>query len=1249
MFVSVERIFVEKKSGFDIEAQALLADIRENLLIHSLETLRIINRYDIEGLNAEELEKAVPTIFSEPNADNVMRSLEAEGTVYAVEYLPGQFDQRADSAAQCCSLLTGKAAPKVRCAKVYVLTGKLTKTDIEKIQKYTVNPVEARLASLEPAVTLSLDAPVPPPVAVVENFLSMTHEEMARYHASMGFAMTLADLEFVRDYFASQGRNPHISELKVIDTYWSDHCRHTTFLTRLENVEIMDGELSTPIKEAWRLYLEIRDNVYSGRRPKDITLMDLATIAAKEIKKRGGLVDLDQSEEINACSVVVNADINGETQEWVIMFKNETHNHPTEIEPFGGAATCLGGAIRDPLSGRSYVYQAMRVTGAGNPLAAVSDTLEGKLPQRKLTLTAAAGYSSYGNQIGLSTGQVSEIYDDGYIAKRLEIGAVVGAAPRANIRRERPVPGDVIVLLGGATGRDGCGGATGSSKAHTAESLSTCGAEVQKGNAPTERKLQRLFRSPEVSGLIKRCNDFGAGGVCVAIGELSEALDINLDLVPKKYDGLDGTELAISESQERMAVVLDKNDADKFIALAHAENLDATAVAVVTDTGRLRMTWRGETVVDLERSFLDTNGVTQSANVCIEAPERCGVLTEPLDTVAPLLQKGDMKGALLANLKHLSVCSQKGLSERFDSTIGKGTVLMPFGGVRQLTPACAMAAKLPVEHGDTDTATVMSWGYNPRIARFSPFHGAYFAVAHSLVKLACTGADISRARLTQQEYFERLRDTDTRWGKPCAALLGSVKAQLDFNTPSIGGKDSMSGSFNDLDVPPTLVNFAIATHKASDIISTELKPQESFLGLVKIPYTDDMLPDSGAVKTMCARLHKLIGDKKILAAYPVDNGGVAAALCIMAMGNTVGFTAEAEQGALFASGLCSVVVQADRDAIEELGGRVIGRTCGSEISINGTSLSFDEAIKAYTGTLDPVFQCYAAPLRQSVENLNMPPKALPSCTVKRAVPRVVIPVFPGTNCEVDTARAFEDAGAACDIFVLRNRNADEIKRSIEEFAVLINNANILMLPGGFSGGDEPDGSGKFIATVLRNELISRCVEELLYKRDGLAMGICNGFQALIKTGLLPYGHIGAVRPEDPTLTYNTIGRHISSIVRVRVAGVNSPWMSSCRVGEVYSVAVSHGEGRFACGQEALQSLIQNGQIITQYCDLDGNASADGRYNLNGSVAAIEGIVSPDGRVLGKMGHTERAGRNIAKNVPGSYDMQLFKSGVKYFK
>lgn len=1261
--MSVERIFVKKRPGFDVEAKALLKDIRENLLITRLTDLCIINRYDVEGLEAEELEKAISTIFSEPNADTVSRCMQADANeyVYAVEYLPGQFDQRADSAAQCCSLLTGKPAPRVRCAKVYVLSGELLPEDTQAIKKYTINPVEAREASLAPTESLAQDMPAPAPVAEVKGFIKMNREEIRAYHKSMGFAMTAADLEFVRDYFIKKGRDPYISELKVIDTYWSDHCRHTTFLTRLDEVKIEQGEGAEPIKEAWQMYIDMRGELYKNRSDKNITLMDMATIAAKEIKRRGGLEDLDASEEINACSVLIKADIDGHSEDWVIMFKNETHNHPTEIEPFGGAATCLGGAIRDPLSGRSYVYQAMRVTGAGDPRTPVSQTLEGKLPQRKLTLTAAAGYSSYGNQIGLATGQVSEIYDEGYVAKRLEIGAVIGAAPYANIRRERPAPGDVIVLLGGATGRDGCGGATGSSKAHTGESLTSCGAEVQKGNPPTERKLQRLFRKPEVTRLIKRCNDFGAGGVCVAIGELSDSLDINLDLVPKKYDGLDGTELAISESQERMAVVLEAGDAEKFIEMASQENLDATAVAVVTDTGLLRMTWRGQTVVELERAFLDTNGVTQHAKAEIPAPDEAELkrAAGPLPAVCAALGRGAVPAALAA-LSDLNVCSQKGLTERFDASIGRGTVLMPLGGVYQLTPACAMAAKLPLEHGQTDTATFMSWGYDARIARISPFHGAYFAVAHSLVKLACAGGDISKARLTQQEYFERLRDVPLRWGKPTAALLGSVRAQMDFNTPAIGGKDSMSGSFNDLDVPPTLVNFAMVPGRASVALGQEFKKENALLGLVRIPLSSALLPDAKAIKASCACLHRLMSEKRIYAAVPVDKGGAAAACIISALGNRVSTELTGENGTLFDAALCSFIVQAQAPELAELGCTLIGRTFSDdtapgELILRGEHLSFDEAEKAYLSTLESVFPVYCGdtPGVSDIKPAEAPKKAasgaVRECRAPKIVhPRVLIPVFPGTNCEVDTARAFEAAGAQCDIFVLRSRTAEQINESMEELARRLKNANILMLPGGFSGGDEPDGSGKFIATVLRNARVREQVSELLEKRDGLAMGICNGFQALIKTGLLPYGRIDTVRPEDPTLTFNTIGRHISAIARVRVCSVDSPWMSACKSGEVYSVALSHGEGRFACSPEMLARLIDNGQVITQYCDLEGHASGSGRCNLNGSVAAIEGIISPDGRVLGKMGHTERRDADVCVNVPGSYDMPLFESGVKYF-
>ena len=1252
--MAVIRIFVEKKPGYDVEAEQMLADLRTNLLIGSLSGIRILNRYDIEGLSQSEFREARDTIFSEPNVDTVYdeQMPQADGFVFAVEYLPGQYDQRADSAAQCCQLQTQKNAPLIRCAKVYILQGELSEQQKQQIVAYTINPVEARSASLEKPESLELKLERPADVAQLEDFIKMDAQAVREYHGQMGFAMTVEDLLFVQDYFKNtEKRAPYLSELKVIDTYWSDHCRHTTFLTKLEKVEIEQGAFVAPIREAYELYLSVRENVYAGRKAKDITLMDLATIAAKEIRKNGGLKDLDESEEINACSVVVQADMGDHSEKWLVMFKNETHNHPTEIEPFGGAATCLGGAIRDPLSGRSYVYQAMRVTGAGDPLTPVKDTLKNKLPQRKITQTAAAGYSSYGNQIGLATGQVQEIYDEGYVAKRLEIGAVVGAAPFENVRRDRPAAGDIVVLLGGATGRDGCGGATGSSKAHTAQSLSTCGSEVQKGNPPTERKLQRLFRDPAVSKLIKRCNDFGAGGVCVAIGELSEGLDIELDAVPKKYEGLDGTELAISESQERMAVVLAPEDVKTFVEKAHGENLNAAIVATVTDSKRLRMTWRGTTIVDIARSFLDTNGVTQHAEALITAP--CGTeefFASVTQEAAPYIES-DLARAVTENLKNLNVCSQKGLSERFDATIGKGTVLMPFGGKTQLTPAAAMAAKLPVLSGKTNTATVMAWGYNPALSRTSPFHGAYYAVVESLCKMTCAGADISGVRVTQQEYFERLHEDPARWGKPAAALLGSFKAQLDFNAPSIGGKDSMSGSFESLDVPPTLVNFAITVSDARTLISPEFKKAGSAVGLLLAQRGAELLPNAGALKSSYAAVQKAIESGKVTAACPVGVGGVAAAVCKMCMGNLLG----AELSGLkakeyFTPELGAMVLEADEATLRELGAAVLGTvTERPEIRINGAAVSVKEAIGAYLEKLDPVFPVYAKNTGET-HTVSSAQKAFAPCRFKTAArPRVIIPVFPGTNCEVDTARTFTEAGAECEIFVLNNLTAKDIEESTAALARSIAKANILMLPGGFSGGDEPDGSGKFIATVLRNAAVKESVLELLYKRDGLAMGICNGFQALIKTGLLPYGDIRVTQPDAPTLTFNTVCRHISTMAQVRVSSVNSPWMSNCRVGEVYTVALSHGEGRFVGTPETLAQLEANGQILTQYVDAEGNASMDGRFNYNGSMLSIEGILSPDGRILGKMGHAERAGAELFKNIPGEHDMRIFEAGVNYFK
>jgi len=1251
----VLRVFVEKKQGFDVEAKQIYNDIVTNLGIASLEGLRLINRYDVEGISGKEYDVARKTIFSEPNVDNVfdeVLEIAVGDHIFAVEYLPGQYDQRADSAAQCISLLTQKEPPVVRCAKVYVLGGKLTQKEINSIKKYTINPVEAREAFPDKPKTLELNLNIPSKVEILNAFNDLSEEQIAQYHKDMRFAMTVSDLLFVQDYFKNtEKRAPFITELKVIDTYWSDHCRHTTFLTKIEEITIENSPLTEPIKEAYALYLSVREGVYNGRTPKDISLMDMATIAMKEIKKRGGLKDLDESEEINACSIVINADINGKQEEWLVMFKNETHNHPTEIEPFGGAATCLGGAIRDPLSGRSYVYQAMRVTGSGDPRATMNETLENKLPQRKISTGAAAGYSSYGNQIGLATGQVSEIYDEGYIAKRLEIGAVVGAVPRENVRREEPLTGDLVVLLGGRTGRDGCGGATGSSKAHTEESLHTCGAEVQKGNPPTERKLQRLFRNKEFSLLIKRCNDFGAGGVCVAIGELAPGLDINLDAVPKKYEGLDGTELAISESQERMAVVVEAKDIERLLELAEQENLEATKVAIITDTNRLRMLWKGNTIVNIDRAFLDTNGVTQRSKAHIVAPEANTNYFDSITAEAEKYIENDIKQAFIANLKNLNVCSQKGLAERFDSTIGKGTILMPYGGKYQLTPAPAMAAKLPVLFGDTSTATMMSWGFDPALSRISPFHSAIFSVVESLCKLTCIGGDIEKARLTQQEYFERLYEEASRWGKPAAALLGSLFAQLKLNIPAIGGKDSMSGTYMKLDVPPTLVCFALAVGNAAHIISPELKKAGNKLAYVPLAMNAEMLPDFDKLKSQYKRIYELICDGKIVSAAPVAVGGIAAAVAKMCFGNKVGAKLEGlEARKYFNPSIGSMVLECESfELLQGLDFMPIGNTIAKEsIEINGISILLEEALSAWSGTLEKIFPTKVETTGEvhNISSVGSHAYASKMCTVH---PKVFIPVFPGTNCEYDTVRAFTDAGAICDVMVLKNQTPADIEESIVLISQAIGKANIIMLPGGFSGGDEPDGSGKFIATTFRNPRIKESIMELLKNRDGLMLGICNGFQALIKLGLVPFGEIKELDTRCPTLTFNTLGRHISRMANIRIASNNSPWLSLCNVGEVYTNALSHGEGRFVANELTLRLLEESGQIATQYADLQGNATLDSSFNPNGSMMAVEGIVSPDGRVFGKMGHIERSGRNIAKNVEGNYETQIIKAGVLYFR
>ena len=1247
----VYRVFVEKKKGNDIEAGQILEDLRGNVGLTGLEDLRIINRYDAQGLSDAEFDSAVKQVFSETNLDNVYYDLKIDDgwKYFATEYLPGQYDQRADSAAQCIQLLTAGERPKVASAKVIAVKGDISDDEFEKIKSYIINPVESRVASMELPETLDIKTDVPADIVRIDGFIEMSDDEIAAYHGSMGLAMSVADLCWVRDYFKNdEKRNPSLTEIKVIDTYWSDHCRHTTFATQLDEITINEGKYSAAIEKALDQYFEARADLYAGRTDKIVCLMDMACIGTKYLKKHGYVDDLDESEEINACSINVDVEIDGKKEPWLVQFKNETHNHPTEIEPFGGAATCLGGAIRDPLSGRAYVYQAMRVTGSGDPTTPFEDTLDAKLPQSKITTGAAQGYSSYGNQIGLATGQVTELYDDGYVAKRMEIGAVIGASPKENVIREVPQNGDVIILLGGKTGRDGCGGATGSSKAHDSHSIETCGAEVQKGNAPTERKIQRLFRNPKVAKMIKRCNDFGAGGVSVAIGELADGLKIDLDKVPKKYEGLDGTELAISESQERMAVVVDKSDVEKFENLARKENLESTVVAEVTDENRLEMTWRGDKIVDLSRDFLNTNGVVQHAAVEIEAIGDDEYRTQ----VPSALEKMTNAEALKANLSRLEVCSQKGLVERFDSSIGASTVLMPYAGKYQLTPEEAMVAKIPLIKGETDTATVMAYGFIPKVSRWSPFHSAAFAVTESLAKLAAVGCDPSKARLTFQEYFERLNDAPTRWGKPTAALLGALTAQLGYHTPSIGGKDSMSGSFNDLDVPPTLVSFAVGVSEASKTASAQFKRAGSTVKLVEIPVDSETgLPNYDKAMALMVDVCNKIREGKVLAAGVVKEGGAAACVCKMAFGNKTGFTFETKLDAktLFAPLQGSFVLElADENDFD---GITLGTTNENGVFIiDGTVYTADELIAEWTSKLEKVFPTDSG--KTAKMPIDVPLYKERSIFVaknKVAKPKVFIPAFPGTNCEVDTARAFEKAGAEASILVVNNLTPADINETIDKMVKEIETSQIVMLPGGFSGGDEPEGSGKFIATTFRNPKVSEAVTKLLNCRDGLMLGICNGFQALIKLGLVPNGKIVDIKENDPTLTFNTIGRHISSMAYTRVTSVKSPWFSAVEAGDVFAVPISHGEGRFVADEDVMKKLVENGQVATQYVDLDGNVANEMPFNPNGSVCAVEGITSPDGRVLGKMGHCERKGDNLYGNVPFEKDMKLFESGVKYFK
>ena len=1246
----MKRIFVEKKAAFREHTKAVLQDLRESLGLSGAEDLRIAQRYDIDGLSEEDFRKTLPTIFAESQVDDVFEDAlpcGADDKVFAVEYLPGQFDQRADSAAQCVQMLTRKERPLIASALVYVIRGNVSDEDLARVKAYLINPVDSREASLEVPETLRRGVPAPAPIPRLEDFSRKTPEELSALRRELGLAMSDADLAFVQKYFRDEERRgPTLTEIRVLDTYWSDHCRHTTFLTRLNRVSFDDSPLLAPVEKAWERYLALRREL--GREDKTVCLMDVALLAMRELKKQGKLDDLEVSEEINAASIVVPVTVDGKTEDWLVMFKNETHNHPTEIEPFGGAATCLGGAIRDPLSGRSYVYQAMRVTGAADPRAPFSKTLSGKLPQRKIVRGAAQGYSSYGNQIGLATGTVHEIYHPGYVAKRLEIGAVIAAGPKKNVVRGTPVPGDVIVLVGGRTGRDGIGGATGSSKEHTEHALENS-AEVQKGDAPTERKLQRLFRDPDVARLIKRCNDFGAGGVSVAVGELAPSLDIRLDCVPRKYEGLNGTELAISESQERMAVVLDPADFEKFRAAADRENLESTPIADVTDSGRLRMFWQGEAIVDLRRAFLDTNGATQEtdARVCAPDPAKNPLLPKPL-------LGNDAAKTWLNVVGSLRCCGQRGLVERFDASIGAGTVLHPFGGKTQTTPIEAMAAKIPVLEGETDDCTLMSFGFDPELSSWSPAHGAAFAVVDSVARLAAAGGDPAKARLTLQEYFEKLGSDPARWGKPLAALLGAFTAQLELGNGAVGGKDSMSGSFKNLDVPPTLVSFAVVPAKASGVISPELKRAGTKIVRVPAKYAEDRMPDWADLRGKLAAVHRLVASGRVLSARTVRAGGLAAALAEMAFGNGVGVALDAAPDAKFfvpEYGAWVLEVPAD-EALDGLEHETLGRTQEKEeISWNGGSVSLAALREAWEAPLEAVFPTRAAPAdtAPAPQVFSCAARAVPAhAKIRVAKPRVFIPVFPGSNCEYDTARAFREAGAEPEIFVVRNLTTAAVEESLRAIAEKISQAQILMIPGGFSAGDEPDGSGKFIASVFKNPAVRDATNALIKERDGLILGICNGFQALIKLGLVPFGEIRDMDASCPTLFRNRIGRHISRYVHTRVASVKSPWLSNVNVGDVFTIPASHGEGNFTATPETVARLAANGQIAFQYCDAAGTPSYDIACNPNGSYQAIEGILSPDGRVLGKMGHSERRGTDVGKNVPGNKNQPIFAAGVAYF-
>ena len=1251
----VKRVFVEKKKPFAVNAKELLEEIGGYLGIKTITDVRVLIRYDIENLSEETYKKALTTVFSEPPVDDVYEGTFPAGKddfVFSVEYLPGQFDQRADSAEQCVKFFNENETPVIKTAVTYVLTGTVTDEEKNRIKEHCINPVDSRQAAEDIPETLVTEFKTPADVIYFDGFKDMPEDKLKELYDSLGLAMTFKDFKFIQEHFAGvEKRDPSMTEIRVLDTYWSDHCRHTTFATELTDVKFKDGFYKAPMEATYNKYLSDRAEIYKDRKDKFVCLMDLALMGAKKLKAEGKLADQEESDEINACSIVVPVEIDGKTEEWLVNFKNETHNHPTEIEPFGGAATCLGGAIRDPLSGRTYVYQAMRITGAADPTVPVSETIHGKLPQRKLVTGAAHGYSSYGNQIGLATGYVKEIYHPDYVAKRMEIGAVIAAAPRSAVKRENSDPGDIIILLGGRTGRDGCGGATGSSKVHTEKSIEDCGAEVQKGNAPTERKMQRLFRRPEVTKLIKKCNDFGAGGVSVAIGELAAGLRVDLDKVPKKYAGLDGTEIAISESQERMAVVVDPKDVDTFLGYANEENLEAIPVAVVTEDPRLVLVWRGKEIVNISRAFLDTNGAHQETTVEVEIPNKEGNLFEERPDVA------DVKAKWMETLADLNVCSQKGLVEMFDGSIGAGSVFMPYGGKYQLTETQSMVAKVPVQNGKTDTVTMMSYGFDPYLSSWSPYHGAAYAVTESVARIVATGGDYKKIRFTFQEYFRRMTEDPKRWSQPFAALLGAYAAQMGFGLPSIGGKDSMSGTFNDIDVPPTLVSFAVDVAKIQDVITPELKKAGNKLVWLRAPKDQYDLPDYAGIMDQYEKLHKDMQDGKVVSAYALDRHGIAAAVAKMAFGNGMGVKIEhnLDPRDFFAPGFGDIILEVPDGKVGELSitYTVIGEvTADGNFSYGNTVITVDEAENAWKGTLEKVFKTVSSENDKEAADRDEKLYRADSiyvCKNKVAKPRVFIPVFPGTNCEYDSTRAFERAGAEVDVKVFKNLTAEDIHDSVELFEKAIDQAQIIMFPGGFSAGDEPDGSAKFFATAFQNAKIKEAVMKLINERDGLALGICNGFQALIKLGLVPYGEICGQKADSPTLTFNTIGRHISKMVYTKVVSNKSPWLQKAQLGGVYCNPASHGEGRFVANEEWLQKLFANGQVATQYVTPDGQLSVDEEWNVNGSYMNIEGITSPDGRILGKMAHSERRGDGVAINIYGEQDIKIFESGVEYFK